>query len=246
MQLNDTTNFKGIAQIYEKEIGVDRGFITGNTNRLKDFTADVNVALDDYFAIGIQASGTWQLGDSNHTADYSIIYADITASRNDYPFTTDETGNLILDIYRVAILPSATDTEYVEIFPSDVQSGGDLDLLRETTTTAIPQYYDKTDNAIFLSPTPSYSATKGLKAYINREANYFVSTDTTKMPGVPGLHHKYFALKPALEYARRNGLSQVARLDVEVTRMEASIVEHFGKRTKDEDSSIGIKRIIYR
>ena len=32
---NDTTNYKGLVQLYEREIGANRGDISGSTDRLK-------------------------------------------------------------------------------------------------------------------------------------------------------------------------------------------------------------------
>lgn len=251
-QFNDTTNYKGLVQLYEKEIGANRGDVSGDTNRLKEFTADVNIALDDFWNIAIPASGTWQIDDSNHT-DYPIITTNIVANQRDYPFTTDEGGNLILDVYRVFVLTSATATGYVEIFPVDAQS----DLYTEGLTdgqnsTGAPCTYDKTANSIFLDPVPSYNATNGLKLYINREASYFTYTDTTKKPGVPGILQKYLYLKPAAEYARRNNLTNADRLAVEVAKMEGiqgrpgMIEEYFSYRARDERKQLTMARINHR
>lgn len=256
LQFSDLTNFKGIVQIYEKEIGATRTDISGNTDKLKEFTADVNLALDDYFELAIPASGTWQLDDSGHT-DYPIIKANIVSGQNDYSFTTDGSGNLILDIYKVAIIPSAEATLYEEIYPIDVQKPqrdhtwfngrwyNSNNLVSETTNTGVPIQYDKTANALFLDPTPSYSKTLGLKLYINREASYFTDSDTTKKPGVPGTHHKYFAIKPAFEFARRNSLANARALENEIAKMEKDIVEHFGKRSRDEKTVMRPRRINY-
>lgn len=241
IQFSDASNYRGIIQMLEKELGFNRGDISGNSNKLKDFTADINFALDDFFALALTASGKWQLDDSNQT-DYPIIKANLVSAQRDYIFTTDGTGNLILDIYKVAILPSATATLYEEIKPIDQQSeSGAEDLVAEQTSGGVPYQYDKTANGIFLDPRPNYNATNGLKVYINREASYFVSTDTTKKPGVPGLFHAYFYFKPALEYARRNNLTNWQRLKErveefegdEARRITGSIQKHFGKREKD-------------
>lgn len=245
LQLSDTTNFRGLAQLFEREVGYNQGDVTGDTSRLKHFVADANLAWDDYLAIALTASGTWQFDDSNH-ADYPIIKTNLVDGQKDYAFTTDEQGNLILDIYKVAILPSATATLYQEIYPIDQQSpDSGLDLVSETTAEGVPTEYDKTANALFLTPTPSYSATNGLKVYINREASYFTYTDTTKKPGCPGLHHAYFYLKPALEYARRNNLANERKIKERVEELEKSIKEYFGKRSKDEKPTIKPKKILY-
>lgn len=246
IQFSDTSTYKGIVQIFEKECGFERGTISGDTNRLKELAADVNLALDDFIAIAIQASGTWQFDDSNQT-DYPEIKTNLVSGQRDYSFTTDQTGNLILDIYKVMVVSSATSGIFSEILPVDQQSpNGNNDdttsFIDGRNTTGIPWRYDKTANGIFLDPIPSFNATLGLKIQINREGSYFAYTDTTKKPGVPGLFHKYFALKPALDYARRNSLASYNRLYGEVLEYEGdrekgivgSIERYFGRREKDK------------
>lgn len=250
-QFSDTTNLKGLVQLYEKECGFNYGDVSGDATKLKQFTAEANMARDDFDAIALTASGKWNLDDSNHT-DYPIIKTNLVAGQRDYPFTTDEQGNLILDIYKVLILPSATATEYEEIFPVDQQTET-TGIETEETAQGVPYRYDKTANGIFLDPIPSYSATLGLKLLINREASYFTSTDTTKKPGVPGLFHKYFYLKPAATYARRNGLANLNAIENELIKMEGnplvgivgSIAEYFGRRAKDERPRITGRRTNY-
>lgn len=242
-QLSDTTNYKGIVQIYEKEIGVDYGVISGNTTKLKSLVADINLALDDFMAIAIQASGTWQVDDSNQT-DYPIITTNLVSGQRDYSFTVDQSSNLILDIYRVLVANSSG--VFSEILPVDQgtatnNNSDTISFLDGRNQSGTPTRYDKTANAIFLDLVPNYNYTNGIKLLVNRESSYFTYTDTTKKPGVPGLFHKYFALKPALDYARRNSLESYNRLYQEVLEYEGdeekgmvgSIARYFGKRQKD-------------
>lgn len=253
VQFNDVSTLKGLVQIYEREMGYDDGFVSGNTTRLKKFAADVNMAWDDYVSIALRSSGTWQYDDSNHT-DYPIIKTNIVQGQRDYTFTTDKGGNLILDIYRVSILPSATDTKYTDITPIDEQSGAETALNTEDTTQGVPRFYDKTGNAIRFDVFPSYSATNGLKVYINREASYFTSSDTTKKPGCPGIHHRYFALKPALDGARHGDLARYNRIREEVVSFEGdeekgvmgSIERYFSRRSRDERPQITNRPIQFR
>lgn len=235
------TDYKGIVQVYEKEIGVNRGEISGDTDKLKELTADINLALDDFTVRAITSGGTWQYDDSNNTVDYPIIKCNLIANQRDYPFLLDEQGNLILDIYRVFARISSTGA-FQEIFPIDVQTEKDItSFIDGLNTTGIPIRYDKTGNGIFLDPIPSYNSTLGLMVYINRESSYFTYTDTTRKPGVPGLFHKYFALKPALDYARRHSLASYNRLAAEVLAFEGdedkgiigSIARYFGRRERD-------------
>ena len=246
IQFNDTTNFKGLVQMYEKEIGESRGYISSNTNRLKEFTADVNVAWDDYLHLALMSSGRWQFDDSNHTGD-AIYKVNLVSGTSEYPLTNDETDSaLILDVLRVAILQSATATVYEDIYPIDEQSDPiPGTLLSESSDNSVPLYYDKTGNTLKLNPTPNYNATDGLKVYINREPSYFADTDTTKVPGCRGTHHKYFALKPALEYARRNNLATYNVLDREVQKLEKVIVADYTSRARDERTILKPKKINY-
>lgn len=253
LAFNDTTTLRGLAQLYEREIGANQGDITGNTAKLKEFTAGVNQALDDFWVIAIPASGTWELDDSNQT-DYPIMKTTITSGQRDYPFTTDGSGNLILDIYKVMILISATGTTYYEIYPINQQATNrpynTIDT--EITDTGTPYHYDKTANGIFLDPIPGYTVANGLKVYINREASYFTYTDTTKKPGVPGIFHKYFYLKPAMDYARRHNLANAQAIVNEVAKMEGipgragTIEKCFSFRARDEKKQLTSRSISFR
>jgi hypothetical protein len=255
LQFNQVASpYRGLVQLYEREIGANLGDVSDNATKLAQFTSDCNQALDDFWAIALPASGTWQLDDSNQT-DYPIIKTNLISGQRDYSFTTDGSGNLILDIYKVMILISATGTTYYEIFPID-QQGADQPIYStidtEITTTGTPYRYDKTANGIFLDPIPPYDATNGLKVYINREASYFSTTDTIKKAGVPGNLHKYFYLKPAYDYARRNNLANVNRLEAEVLKMEGApgrtgmIEKQFGFRARDERHQLSMAGIQFR
>lgn len=222
--------------MYEREIGVESGFVADNTERLQDFVADANLALDSFLTIAFRADGTWQFDDSNH-ADYPIITTDIVDGQRDYPFTSDETGNLILELQAVFIGTDSDGPLYQEIHPVDVPSDETHEtqgLWDNENTEGTPYRYGKLANGIFLDPIPSYNKTNGLKMYISREGSYFTTSDTTKKPGVPGVFHHYFYLKPALDYARRNRLANESNIRAEVLQLEVDIEEHFAMREGDK------------
>lgn len=244
---NDTTNLRGLVQQYEKEIGATRGTVSGNTNLLKEFTADANEALDEYTALALRASGKWQFDDSNHT-DYPFIETDLLSGQRDYTFTLDEEGNLILDVYKVMVKdPNGI---YVEIEAVDQQNDDYMEsFYNGENTTGIPTRYDKTGNGIFLDVIPNYNwrtaqeGEKGLKIFINRESQYFTYSDTTRKPGVRGTHHKYFYLRPALDYARRNTLTSYPRIEAEFLKLTAEIKKDYGERAKDQQLIITTETI---
>lgn len=249
---NDTTNKRGIIQAIERRIFPgDENRISGNTTLLKEFTAEVNLALDKVTALIIAAGGTWQWDDSNFD-DYPIITTDLVAGQRDYSFTTDEGGNLILDIYKVLAKDENTGL-YRELYPVDAQSveqphdgyrwgaqtgvlgyyNGVHDLTDGGNKEGAPTRYDKTANGIFLDLIPSYNSTDGLKVYINRESSYFTTTDTTKKPGFAGILHEYLAIEPAYKYASIHTESKAGGFQNEMLTMEAKIKEYYGNRERD-------------
>lgn len=249
LQFNDSVASKGLVQQYEFEIGANAADVSGNTTRLKQFAAAVNIAYDNFLRIALNASGTWQFDDSNQT-DYPIITTNLVSGQRDYSFTTDGSGNLILDIYRVFVADSSG--VFSEIYPVDVQEprSDTVSFADGRNASGTPTRYDKTANSIFLDVIPSYNYTNGLKLYVNREPSYFVYTDTTKKPGVPGDLHKYFYLKPAAEHARRNNLANKNDLANEVLKMEGddlrnipgTIGTYFASRNRDERKRLAVSQ----
>lgn len=239
LQFNDTTTFKGLVQMYEREIGANLGDVSGSTSRLKTLTADINLTMDDYIALAIQSSGTWKIDDSNHT-DYPEIYTNIVANQREYTFLTDENGNAILDIYKVYVKDSASGAyRLLEATDTDTESEASS-FTNGLNAAGLPQSYDKLANSLRFDVLPSANVTDGLKISINREGSYFTYTDTTKKPGYPGLHHKYFYLKPALDYARRNTLTSYPRIEGELMKLEREIQEYFNGRAKDEPQKLTV------
>jgi len=229
---------ESIVQKYEKEIGASRGTISGNTTLLKEYTANANEALDEYTAIALRASGTWQYDDTNHT-DYPFIEANLISGQRSYTFTSDENGNLILDVYKVMVKTPAG--IYIEIEAVDQQNGDYMEsFYNGENVTGTPTRYDKTANGIFLDAIPNYNwrlvedGERGLKVFINRESSYFTYTDTTRKAGVRGTHHKFFYLRPALDYARQNSLNSYPRIEAEYLKLVAEIKKDYAERKKDE------------
>lgn len=236
MSLPFNVAYTGIIQQYEKEIGANRGDVADNTILLKEFTAQANSALDDYVSLAIKTSGRWKFDDSNHT-DYPEMTADIVLGQRAYPFVTDEEGNLILDIYKV--YAKETGKDYLELEPVDADTTGVTNgITTGSTTQGVPYRYDKTANVIILDPVPSANVTAGLKVSINREASYFTYSDTTRKPGIPGIHHKYLYLRPALDYARRNTLGSYPRIEAEFMKLENEVKEYFRDRSKDTQDAL--------
>lgn len=214
---------------------------------LADVVSDVNSALDRAIMFAIKASGKFQIDDTNHT-DYNIIYLDLIQNQRDYSFTTDEGGNLILDIFRVMVADE--NGVYYDLDTVDQQSKDEenLSMVDGRNQTGKPIKYDKTANGIFFDVLPSYNmrlvqeGTSGIKIFINREGSYFTSSDTTKKPGIDGRLHEYLDIYPTYLYAVRKGLNSAPYWANEVLKFEGDdskgikgfIKSIYSQRAKDE------------
>lgn len=196
-------------------------------------TVDINLAQDRVLALIFKSGNKWRFDDSNHT-DYPILTTNLVSGQRDYSFTSDEQGNLILDIDKVMVADASG--TFQELTPMD-QTEKDPDMPITMTdgenTTGTPTHYSITGNGIFLDLIPSYSYTGGVKIYIKREGYQFTVSDTTKKPGFNALFHEYLALRPSYFYAMRHGLANTNALKNEMLEMEDAIINHYSARGKE-------------
>lgn len=234
LKFNDTTARKGLVQKYEREVGFDYGDVSGDNDLLKDFAVDASIAMDDFKEIALKASGIWQDDDSNHT-DFPEIYVDIESGQRDYSFVNDGSGNKILELFTPYIKQSATATEYVPLVQADMQTDTSPNSFNDgLNLTGVPTKYDLTGNTITFDLIPDYDCEDGLKLFITREDSYFVYTDTTKYPGVPGIFHSWFYLHPAESYASIHTLESHKNIKDKLHELKDSIRAYYGKRNKVE------------
>lgn len=244
LQFSSPANSGGIVELIDEICKTN-----SSTYPINSKVRDVNLGLDHILPIIFNSAGTWNFDDSNQT-NYPIIKTNLVAGQRDYSFTTDQSGSLILDIYKVLVTDTTGTTN--EIFPYDVQSQNDITTFTDgKNTTGVPTYYDKTSNGIFLDAIPSYNSTNGLIVYINREMTYFTASDTTKKPGFAGPFHEYLALFAAQKYAARNQLGIAggilrsgARTGLisDIYEMEQSIGAYYGTRERDTDRRLIITK----
>lgn len=241
LQFSNTTTKLGIIQSIERYTELGTAGISGNATRLADFTADVNLALDYIFGCIFENCSKWQLDDINHT-DYPILTTDLVSGQVDYAFTTDNSGNLIVDIHRVMIkTPSG---EFVDLEPISAtdKNNSSTTLVNGLGATGTPTRYGKMGNGIFLDVPTNYNSTGGLKIYVNREASRFTTSDTTKKAGFVATFHEYLALRPSYLYAMRKGLKSKNDLYNEMTKLETKILQHYGLRAKDQKNGMRVRQ----
>lgn len=239
LQFSNTTTKGGMIQVLERNTKLGDGSISGNATKLAEATSDINLGLAKAWAIIFASNGTWQWDDTNHTSDYPIIKTDLVSGQRDYAFLTDNTGNLILDIYKVMVKQPGGLLK--EIKPVDAQSEAEGEPFYDgVDAPGVPSIYDKTANGIFLDPIPNSSVytvaadlVEGLQVYINREGVFFTTADTTKKPGFAALFHEYPVLFASYKYAVRNGLKSKVDFFNDMVIMEAAIKKHYARRERD-------------
>jgi len=234
LQFSDTTFNLGILERARKEARVDSTqWATSNV------VASCNDWLNHIFTRGKILDRKFQLDDTNHTK-LPIGTTNLVANQSDYSFLTDEQGNRITNLTRIDILDASG--LYRQLIPIDQAQLGGVALDEWNKTAGQPMYYDKiADNVIRLYPKPATSVTAGIKYYFQRSPSYFVTTDTTKQPGVADDLHAGFVFKAAYDAARVLGLANLQSLSVELQKEEQVIDDYFASRQTDEPNVLLVK-----
>jgi hypothetical protein len=223
---SDSTYNLGIVERARKRVGLDStqfptSEIVGSANDYLDIVVGYLIGTDKRF----------QFDDTNHSK-LPIGTTNLVANQSDYSFLTDEQGNKILTLTRIDLIDSNGNYHQLDLIDQDEITGA-LDEFESTAGT--PKYYDKiADNIVRLYPKPSTSITSGLKFYFQRTPSYFVATDTTKEPGVPGIIHKGFYINAAYDKAEEKGLPQFSALAVDRQQCIQDVISYFKGRNKDE------------
>jgi hypothetical protein len=228
MVYSDTTNRTGIVQLLEDLTSTQSA--TGSSYPLATKTRDINLAFAEYMMMVVQASGTWQMDDSNHTK-YPNAKFNLVSGQQDYSFTEDEQGNKIQDIYRV----ECKDPNGIwQLLTPYNEMDEETSLSQQETESGTPTRYYKTANGIFLDRTPNYNSTLGIRMYFTRTPDYFLSSDTTKEAGIPDSHHRYLALKPAYWYWLPKDSQRASLYLAELNKLETLMKDYVAQRNKDE------------
>lgn len=236
MVISDTTNRTGIVQLLEDLTSTQSA--TSSSYALAVKIRDINLAFDDYQNFVKQVSGTWQADDSNHTK-YPNMYFNLVSGQSDYNFTEDEQGNQVQDIYRVECMQP--DGTWQLLIPIDEMKETDAIGAIEIKT-GTPTEYWKTANGIFLKVKSNYSQTNGIRMFFTRSPNYFLTSDTTKEPGIPNGHHRYLALRAAFWYWMPKDNTRASIYKNEINELKLSIENEYSKRVKDEKRRMIVKQ----
>jgi hypothetical protein len=230
MVFSDTTTKLGLIQDCEQNIFNNYGDISGNSDRLYDFTARINRAYDKLATKLMAVDGRWQWDDTNYT-DFPIGTTALVSGQQDYTMDVE-----YMDVVKVILVDQANNK--ILLAPIDINDPMGTVYLTSNASSSTPRFYDKTGNSIKLYPIPGYSKAAGLIVHYRRKPSYFAYTDTTKAVGVPAVFHRYLSLEASLDYAISKQLSLKNDLAQRVQQMEADMAEWYAARSKDEQKII--------
>ena len=224
MVFSDVTNGYGITQQTRDLMRVDatqwsNAKIANSVNNWLDMVAGYAIATDKRF----------QWDDTNHTK-MPIGTTSLNSSQTDYSFLTDEQDNRIITLTRIELQDSDGAWTKLEELDENLED----EALAKVVVAGQPTgYYKLADNIIRLNRIPEATISGGLKFFFQRNPSYFVSTDTTKEPGVSNLLHRGFVIASAYDGALALGLPNLQPLSVEMQKEEAKMIEYFGGRNND-------------
>ncbi len=211
----------------ETLLGMEDGWISSNTTRLKTFTRLINERRKRVNSLIWQSSGIWEYDDSEQT-DLPIATTTIVDDQQDYELPAD-----IQKIIRVEIKDIDGNWSLLQqIDQSQVKEA----LGEFYETAGVPLYYDLIGASLFLYPKPDtaeVTAAAGLKVYFSRDVVEFNSTATTAEPGFVDNFHRMLPIGASLDYSfgyLTNDTNRINNLRAEWLGYEKEIQSFYGAR----------------
>lgn len=231
MQFSNTTDKSGIIQLTEDYTDLGDGYISGDSTRLKKFTAWANEVGDDlWFAIW-SSMGSWQWDDSNQT-DLPQAVTDLESGQAKYSIPTTA-----LTIKRVEVKDESGNSIKLKPFTREKEllAMGDLE-----SRAGVPTHYFMINDTVQVYPKPNYASTGGLKLYFDRATVSFVSTDTTKAPGIASPFHGLYPLGMAITWLKikQPNSASLQRYLVDYEAQKRSMIEFYAKRWEDNSPAV--------
>ena len=226
---------------------------------LKHKVRRTNSALEELVGKIINADGTWQFDDTNHTT-HPRGKGTLIEGQEDYSFSSE-----YLQIEAIDILN--TSTQYKRIRPLDHQElnglspseyfGVDSD---GNPSKGFPEFFDQRGDTVRLYRAPtsdSVTLTDGLRVWFKRTILLYTMIDDTTMtsghasrePGIPSPYHLLVAYMVSLPYCQSYKKDRVRDYQIKIGSddpanpfyggMTKDLLEHYAYREKAK-----VKRII--
>lgn len=151
--------------------------VTDEVYSLRDKLARVNQALDRYWSLASAFAPEGSFDDTNQSTA-PIETQSLADGTNAYK--VGDFTNEVLQILRMTVLQDDGITE-VDLYREAFDDYSEF-LQHYSTATADkgdPSFWTKYGDYIYIRPTPDYSETNGLRAYVNRELSKYTPTTFT-------------------------------------------------------------------
>ena len=200
-----------------------------------DLIRNVNRHYDDVVSTILKADGRWKWDDTNNT---SQPIGNITMTEATTAVAIPDTTYLTINRVEVKDING----NYYQLIPFNEREVNYQALSEFLKTPGRPLYYEKVGGYINLYPKPSSSnvtLTTGLRVYFQRDASYFLTSDTTKIPGFAAPFHRLLSMGAALDYAIANEMSgKVNMLTPMIQIMKSELMEFYSSRSRDESARL--------
>lgn len=230
MQFSDTTNFTGLIQDCEFNLGLGDTGISGNAGYLKHFTRLINNWNHKATTMILMANDTWDYDDSNQT-NLPILTTSLVANQQDY-----QLPSRTLRIKRAEITYDGTN--WKKLTALDARQPSDAVTSSSGNYSQDEPYYDLQANSLFLFPTPASNVSSGLKLWVAREPDEFTTADTTQEPGFDEPFHRILSLGASLDWAIVKKLPNTDWLASQVKDYEERLRKFYGTKQQDKVSRL--------
>lgn len=242
MQFNDTANRQGLIQDCELWTGIGTDQISGNTNRLKEFTRLINDRYRQVVTMILEAQNEWDFDDTSYS-NYPILTTNLVKDQQDYQLPTSPD---LLKVQRAEITYDGDNWYNLEPFDlNSYDKPTDSDSIDSDFSQSAPRY-DTRYGAVFLYPVPDASVSGGLKLWILRDIDEFESNDTTKEPAIDKPFHRMLSLGASVDWAVSKGRSNAANLSELFNDMEQRLRTYYEDKEEHRPKTIKPKRETYR
>ncbi len=188
---NDVSGGQGLIQDCEGRLNFPPAGISGNTALLQQFTRYINIWYQKIVTMIFASQDDWSWDDSNNT-DYPIATTNLVAAQQDYSVPVSLN---MLRIQNVNISYDGGATWYKDIPFNKGETNRAIDLTSiKNNFSVVEPFYSIENNAIFVYPLPTQNSTAGLKIWFQRGPLEFISSDTTKAPGIDPAFHSMISV----------------------------------------------------
>lgn len=225
IQFSDTSNLTGLIETLARYTGTQTS--TTSSYTLAQKTLDINNAYVHFINLASRAAGKRQVDDTNNTT-LPLLLSNMVSGTSSYSFKVDEASptNQVLELQKLRIKDvNGKWTDYLTQIDKN-----EVDISQFQDITGTPEYYDLMGDNVIFYPTPNYSNTDGIEFTVTRTPIYFLTSDTTKKPGIPDMFHEYLVLRPAYFYCIMKGLPQAKAYGDNMLMMEREIQHYYSNR----------------